>query len=64
MTPNKKNKLRLEGGGRLPSTLGIKENLMKWISDKRRLGIGLITQEIINKSWELEPKQKVKSPSS
>lgn len=64
MTPNKKNKSRLEGGGRLPSTLGIEENLMKWISEQRKLGIGLATQEIINQSCELEPKQKVKSPSS
>lgn len=64
MTPNKKNKSKLEGGGRLPSTLGIEENLIKWISEHRRLGIGLTTQEIINKSCELEQKQKDKSPSS
>ena len=50
MTPNKKYKSRLEGGGRLPSTLGIEENLIKWISEQRRLGIGITTQEIINKS--------------
>ena len=29
MTPNKKYKSRLERGGRLPSTLGIEENLIK-----------------------------------
>ena len=37
---------------------------MKWISEPHRLGIGLTTEEIINKSCEFEPKQKVKSPSS
>ncbi len=37
---------------------------MKWISEQRRLGIGFTTQEIINKSCELETNQKVKSPSS
>ena len=64
MTPNKKYKSRLERGGRLPSTLGIEENLIKWISEQRRLGIGITIKEIINKSCELDPKQKDKSPSS
>ena len=58
MTPNNKYKSRLEGGGRLPSTLGIEENLIKWISEQRRLGIGITIQEIINKSCELDPKIK------
>ena len=36
---------------------------MKWISEQLRIGIGITTNEIINKSIELDPKQKDKSPS-
>ena len=55
-----KNKYRLESAGWLPSTLNIEDDLMKWISEQRRIGIGITTQEIINKSIELDPKQKEK----
>lgn len=36
---------------------------MKWISEQRRIGIGITTNEIINKSIDIGPKQKDKSPS-
>ena len=36
---------------------------MKWISEQHRIGIGITTKEIINKSIELDPKQKDKTPS-
>ena len=36
LTTNKKEKYRLEGGGHLPSTLLIEDELMKWICEQRR----------------------------
>ena len=54
LTTNKKDKFRFEGAGRLPSTLAIEDELMKWISEQRRCEIGITTQEIINKSKELD----------
>ena len=59
LTTNKK-KYRLEGTDQLPSTLNIEDDLMKPIIEQRRIGIGITTQEIINKSIELDPKQKEK----
>ena len=50
LTTNKKERCRLEGGGCLPSTLLIEDELMKWICEQRRNEIAITTQEIINKS--------------
>ena len=64
LTTNKKERCRLEGGGRLPSTLLIEDELMKWICEQRRNEIAITTQEIINKSIELDVNQKNKSPTA
>ena len=48
----------------IPNTIGIKEELIKWLEEKRRLEIGLISNEIINKSLELYPENKNKSYSA
>ena len=60
LTTNKKGKFRLEGAGRIPSTLPIEDELMKWVSEQRRCEIGITTEEIINKSKELHENQKKK----
>ena len=58
LTTNKKGKFRLEEAGRIPSTLAIEDELMKWVSEQRRCEIGITTEEIINKSKELDENQK------
>ena len=57
---NKKGKFR-QGGGRLPETLNIEEELIRWVCEQRRCEMPLTTKEIILKSIELEPNQKNKS---
>ena len=39
-------KYRLEDGGRNPSTIDLEEDLIKWVSEQRRLEIGITTTEI------------------
>ena len=40
-------KYRLEGGDRYPNTMDLEEDLIKWVSEQRRLEIGKTTSEII-----------------
>ncbi len=47
LTINNQNKWWLEGEGKLPSTLNIEKEFM--ISEWNRIGICIITQEILNK---------------
>ena len=63
-TKCKRNKYRLEGAGKIPNTIEIEEELIKWLEEQRRLEIGLTTNEIINKSLELYPENKNKSYSA
>ena len=63
-TTNKKDKFRLEGGGRLPETLTIEEELIRWVCEQRRCEIPITTKEIILKSMELDPNQKNKSETA
>ena len=49
----KKNKYRLEGGGRLTTILNIENDIIKWICELSRYVIGITTREIINKPNEL-----------
>jgi hypothetical protein len=51
---NKKGKFRLQAAGRLLSTLAIEDELMKWVCEQKRCDIGITTQEITNKSIELD----------
>ena len=52
---NKKESYRLEGGGRIPNTLEIEDQLLNWICEQLRLNIALSSKEIINKAQELKP---------
>ena len=54
-------KYRLEGGGRSPNTMDLEEDLIKWVSEQRRLELGITTSEIIYKLIELDPSQSNKS---
>ena len=60
----KRNKYLLEGVVNIPNTIGIEEELIKWLEEQKRLEIGLTTNEIINKSLELYPENKNKSYSA
>ena len=63
-TTNKKNKFLLDGGGRMPETLNIEKELIRWVCEQRRCKIPIITREIILKSIELEPNQKNKTETA
>ena len=54
------HRFRLEGAGRLPETLEIEPELLKFIEEQRRLDIGLTTNEIIFKVMELDESLKGK----
>ena len=41
--------MRLEGAGRKPNSLEIIEEIVKWISEQRRLEIAINSNEIIAK---------------
>jgi hypothetical protein len=57
-------RFRLEGAGRLPETLEIEPELLKFIEEQRRLDIGLTTNEIIYKAMELDESLKGKPYST
>lgn len=55
------NKYNLEGAGRIPDTINIEDNLIKWVEEQRRLEIATNTNEIINKAIEMDNELSNKS---
>ena len=55
------HKFNLEGAGRIPDTIHIEENLMKLVEEQRHLEIAINTNEIINKTIEMDNKLSDKS---
>ena len=55
------SKFNLEGAGRIPDTIDIEEDLIKWVEEQRRLEIAINTNEIIYKAIELDSSLKDKS---
>ena len=52
---NKNYSYRLEGAGRMPDTLDIENELLKWIGEQLRLNKAITSTEIIMKAQELKP---------
>ena len=58
---NKRDRYKIEPGGRHASTEDIEEKLLYWIQEMRKLGIAINTANIIIKAIELFPDFKNKN---